>query len=366
MASPLPNEMLAAVFENLHADALAQVVRVSRRFHAVGERILYTNVAIAESVPRSSPVPRRTVTFCSTLLAHPHLAEGTKKLAVRWATEAGPRAAYMPHIEPVLQLLNRALRILHGLEALELALGMAGGTLSPRGLLSDCAFPHLRLFALSGVGRGAPHKAHVAPEPPVEWFLASVPTLQHLRLADCHAALALPPDALPALRTFRGSAPTAASVLPGRPVALLSLVGHEFVTERDLAGIARSAARIRWLDLSAMSVTPLLLRDVSRHLSGVEHLKVKLALRHTLHHALSGISLLVGLTSVLGAFPELSQLDLSPTALDGIGTSNVADEQTLCDSWARGCPTLRHIIFPSGTEWLRRDDARWVPAGAAH
>ncbi|GJE93310.1 F-box protein [Phanerochaete sordida] len=362
MVNPLPNELLAAVFENLRSDALLQVVCVSRRFHAVGERTLYANVAIAEAVPRSAPVPRKTVTFCTTLLAHPHLAEGTRKLAVRWHTDAGPREPYLAPLEPVLALLNRALRLLRALDALELALGLSGGPLTSRGILAGCAFPALRTFALSGVGRGAPpHKTHAAPSPPVEWFLAAVPTLTHLRLGDCHEGLALPPGALPALRAFRGSAPTAASVLPGRPVAVLALVGHEFVTERDLAALARSSVRVRVLDLSAMSVTPLLLRDISRHLSGVAHLKVRLALRHTLHHALSGISLLVGLTSVLGAFPELSQLDLSPTALDGVGTSNAADEATLCASWGGGCASLRHIVFPSGTEWARRADARWAP-----
>lgn len=294
MASPLPNEMLAAVFENLQADVLTHVVRVCRRFHAVGERILYTNIAVAESVPRSSPVPRKTVTFCQTILAHSHLAEGVKKVTLRWLTESGPREPYMQHIEPVLQLLNHALQTLHGLESLELALGMSGGSISSRGILSDCAFPHLRLFALSGVGRGSlPAKTHPAPTPPLEWFLATTPTLVHLRLTDCYEVLHLAPADLPCLRTFRGSAPTAASVLPGRPVQLLSLVGHEFVTERDLERIASTSVRIRWLDLSSMSVTPLLLRDISRHLSGVEHLKVKLALRHTLHHAMSGIVSLI-------------------------------------------------------------------------
>ncbi|KIP07052.1 hypothetical protein PHLGIDRAFT_30161 [Phlebiopsis gigantea 11061_1 CR5-6] len=363
MTSPLPNEMLAAVFQTLQPDVLAQVVRVSRRFHAVAERILYTNILIGESVPRTAPIPRKTVTFCETVLTYPHLSDGVKKVAVRWLTDSGPRGPYTEHIEPVLQILNRALRTLHHIESLELALGMSGGSISSRGILSHCSFPSLRLFALSGVGRGnLPAKAHPNPTPPIEWFLSATPSIQHLRLADCYEVLELAPTDMPHLCTFRGSAPTAASVLPGRPVQLLSLVGHEFVTERDLESIARASVRIRWLDLSSMSVTPLLLRDISRHLFGVETLKVKLALRHTLHHAMSGISLLVGLTSVLGAFPALAQLDLSPTTLDSVSTSNTADERTLCASWAGGCPTLRHIIFPSGTEWRRRDDARWVPA----
>jgi hypothetical protein len=290
MATPLPNEMLAAVFENLQPEVLAQVMRVSHKFRAVAERILYTNIAIADPLPRSSPIPRKTVAFCETILTYPHLQDGVKKVAVRWHTESGPRNQYMQHVEPVLQLMNRALKLLYNIESLELALGMSGGSISSRGILSECEFPSLRLFALSGVGRGnLPAKSHPDPTPPIEWFLSATPSIQHLRLADCYEVLHLGPTDLPHLCTFRGSAPTAASVLPGRPVQLLSLVGHEFVTERDLERIASTSVRIRWLDLSSMSVTPLLLRDISRHLFGVECLKVKLALRHTLHHAMSGI-----------------------------------------------------------------------------
>ena len=141
MANPLPNEMLEAVFHNLQPEVLAQVVRVSRRFRAVAERILYTNIIVTDSLPRSVPVPRRTVTFCETIVLYPHLSEVVKKVSVRWLTESGPRDQYMQHVEPVLQLLNRALKTLYNVESLELALGMSGGSISSRGILSDCAFP---------------------------------------------------------------------------------------------------------------------------------------------------------------------------------------------------------------------------------
>lgn len=219
----------------------------------------------------------------------------------------------MPYIEPVLKAMNETLRRLHSLEHLDLALGLSGGpTISSRGILNGCRFPALRLFSLSGVGRGSlsiksyqqqqyhHHHPHLhqhnllAAEPPpplmdISWFLSATPSIQHLRLPDFHEPLTLRHTDLPFLSSFRGSAPTAASVLPGRAVQLLALVGHEFVTESDLEKMAMGSVRIRWLDLSGMSVTPILLRDISRHLFGVEFLKLKLALRHTLHHALSGI-----------------------------------------------------------------------------
>ncbi|KAI0825533.1 hypothetical protein BC629DRAFT_5536 [Irpex lacteus] len=361
----LPNEMLAAIFSNLQPDTLARVVQVSHRFRAVAGIILYTHVLITDSLPRTSPIPYKTAAFCSTISRYAALPAVVKKLSVRWQTDSTTTSNphdYMPFIEPVLQALNTALRALTSLESLELAFGLSGGTFSSRGVLTDCTFPALRVFSLSGVGRGSPNvKAHPDPTPPIEWFLSGTPSIQHLRLGDCYEPLHLHPSDLPSLVTFRGSAPTAASVLPGRPVQCLSLVGHEFVTDRDLERIAMTRGSVKVLDLSSMSVTPLLLRDISRHLFGIEYLRVRLALRHTLHHAMSGISLLVGLTSVLGAFPELNQLDLSPTALDGVAAGNTSDERVLCSSWSSGCPSLQHIIFPSGTEWSRGRNNTWAP-----
>ena len=346
----LPNEMLASIFVHLAPDDLYECTLVSRRLRAVAERLLYTSVTLSDvlplaslSVPPSmsmsiaggsigyrcqtyacppslpSPLPHRTRSFCSTILKRQDLAEYVKRLTVRWHPElASPssssgemelpyicadtvlvsvhgRPDVLRYILPVLQELNAALRTLPALESLDLALGLPGTGLDPHIVLEHCTFAHLRYFALSGVGRGAlPPKVFPSPTPTagLSAFLVRSPQLQHLRLTDCYEPLQLPPDALPVLSAFRGSAPTAASVLPGRPVQLLSIIGDRFVTEASLRAIAstKEGTTIRWLDLSGMSVTPLLLRDFSKHLgSGVEFLKVKLALRHTLHHALSGI-----------------------------------------------------------------------------
>ncbi|KAH9852174.1 hypothetical protein C2E23DRAFT_731637 [Lenzites betulinus] len=370
----LPNETLHAIFDNLTPAGLAVVLRASQRFRLVAEHILYTSITIVESLPRAAPAPRHTATLAHTLLARPHLAAVVRRLAIRWQTDPGPRDDYVAAAGPVLDALHRALRTLAHLEQLDLALGLAGGTLDARIVLGGCAFPALRVFALSGVGRGSmspklyASAAGPAPPAPIAWFLAATPSIEQLRLPDCYEALALPSEALPLLATFRGSAVAAASVLPGRPVQLLGLVGHEFITERDLQRIAQASAPIRFLDLSMMSVTPILLRDISRHLCAVEVLKVKLALRHTLHFALSGISLLAGLSPVLGAFLALHTLDLSPTSVDGIARGNALEERALCTTWARACPALRAVVFPSRTEWRREPGADvWVAddAGAA-
>ncbi|PIL25297.1 hypothetical protein GSI_13186 [Ganoderma sinense ZZ0214-1] len=371
MVMQLPNETLHAIFENLSPSSLTVVARASYRFHLVAERVLYTSIVIQESLPRDAPTPRHTHNCASTLLSRPHLAEVVRKFSIRWQTDMGPRDAYLPAVASALHALNAALRTLMTLEQLDLALGLAGTPLDAHAVLNGCAFPALRVFALSGVGRGA-----LSPKlyqgsttsASLSWFLAHSPTISTLHLLDSYEPLTLPPAALPHLQVFRGSAIAAAGVLPGRPVRLLGLVGHEFITERDLERIARSRSPIRRLDLSLMSVTPLLLRDISRHLgAAVEVLKVKLALRHTLHFALSGISLLAGLSPVLGAFPSLQQLDLSPTSVDGVGRGNALEESALCTTWARACPALRHVVFPSRAEWRRGGGAPdvWVADAGA-
>ena len=69
---------------------------------------------------------------------------------------------------------------------------------------------------------------------------------------------------------------------------------------------------------------------------------------------------------MLGAFPALAQLDLSATSVDGVGRGNALEESALCTTWARACPALRHVVFPSRTEW-RRDGAAdiWVADAGA-
>lgn len=57
----------------------------------------------------------------------------------------------------------------------------------------------------------------------------------------------------------------------------------------------------------------------------------------------------------------MQELDLSPTTLDAVGAGNASDELSLCYAWARDCHTLRHVIFPSKTEWMQANDETWFP-----
>jgi len=171
----------------------------------------------------------------------------------------------------------------------------------------------------------------------------------------------LPLEALPLLTSFRGSADAAASILPGRPVQYLSLIGEDSDVNRDnLPRMTYTTRPLRFLDLSAMSIRPMLLRNVSTYLPTIESLRLRLALRHTLHYSFSGIRILAGLSSVLREFPHLSFLDLSPTSVDGVGNS--FEELAICIEWHRVCPTLKRIIFPSQLQWMIDLNNSWTLA----
>ncbi|KAH9919573.1 hypothetical protein B0H21DRAFT_827386 [Amylocystis lapponica] len=209
------------------------------------------------------------------------------------------------------------------------------------------------------------------------------PTLVHLSLFNCYEPLRLPADVLPALASFRGSAITVACMLPARPVPALAavLVGHDFVTAADLAR-ADPLARPRRDECHAATATRHLAPPPRCHrpprpprapphtaLCALGHHEcvcplrtppAQVALLLALLPAPAAScypsppapapsapkSMLAGLTPVLGAFPELHQLDLSPTVVD-----QIAQDNALCTTWARSCVRLRHVVFPSKTEW---------------
>ncbi|EPT01219.1 hypothetical protein FOMPIDRAFT_45074 [Fomitopsis schrenkii] len=359
----LPTETLYAIFEHLqpHPSHLAQVARVCHRFRGVAEHILYAHILIQECLPRSSPFPHRTQRCCETLLARGDLHHAVRRFTVRWQTDTSVREQYQPFVQPVLFSLNHVLCVLAQLEALDFALDLVGVPVSVRTLLDGVCLPGLRLFALYGMGPGSIPVKHCPDALALQQFLASAPLLEHLMLGDLYSALELAAADLPLLTAFKGTATTAASIIPGRAVHHLALVGQDQIPSPTLAELARGRTPVRTLDLSAVSVTPNTLKDVSHYLRGVEHLKVRFALRHTLHHSFTGISILAGLAPVFSALPALHLLDLSatPALSGGLGTS--LEEVNLCQTWGRSCPSLRAVVFPSKTEWaLSGPEHIWV------
>jgi hypothetical protein len=305
-------------------------------------------------------VPAITLRCCETLSSYPHLAECVRRFHVRWQTDAVESPALLLLIAQ--NIAKSLVPTFRHLDSLELSFDLADYVVpdllatpsiptapTSTSFLPPSRLPDLRSLALHGIG-----------EPP-EPILRNHPALLHLKLGDYPRPLRLLPTDVPSLRSFRGHPATAASVLPGRPIETLGLVGLDPATEYDLARIAAGSRPVRSLDLSGTSVTPTVLRSVSRHLSHVEWLKVRLALRHTLHYALSGIRILTALTTVLSDFCNLRDLDLSPTnAVHYYADQNAVEEQRLCVAWTRACPSLRRVVFPSRTEWSLSEGGTWT------
>lgn len=301
----LPNETLAAIFDELPPSSLAVAACASIRFNAVAERILYSSIYIHDLLSEGSPLPLKTLRWCDAMRQRAHLFESAKKLHIRWQADSSAPPPSPQYLFTAGEQLADVLRFLTPLESLDLFLGPANLVpgLHPHyptmqvqmhaveRVICGCQFAHLRSCTL-----GAESLKGVQPYTGVlVAFLASHPTLRHLRLSDLHPRLhtaleALPTTALPHLSSFRGSADAAAALLPGRPVQYLSLVGQDSdVNRENLPRMTCATVPLRYLDLSAMSVRPMLLRNVSTYLPTVESLRVKLALRHTLHYSFSGI-----------------------------------------------------------------------------
>lgn len=311
----LPNEILTGILSFLPTVSLQQSLLISHRFRALTELLLYTSVSIQEVVQLTGSRdggPYKTWRWCRTILERPHLIQYVKSLTIKWFSDHHARQSsrhqYQTRpthpttpapvgdidLEPVFVELATILPNLTLLEFLELHLPTPTSrhpdsdthlALGSR-LLRPTCFPNLSNLAISGL------------VPPPQFFLPSCcPSLTTLRFSDIHELpYLLPHDALPNLSNFKGSPATAAAILPGRPVRSLSLVGSDYLRATEWEGISRVQSTIsstyhgiETLDLSGMTVTPNLLRDVARWIPTVKDLKIRLALRHTLHHALGGI-----------------------------------------------------------------------------
>ena len=274
LKNSLPNETLVAIFLDVSPAVLTSLARVCRQWRVVAEWYLYTNICISESLSSPFPgFPYNTTRCCKTIISHPHLAMGLRKFHLRWICND-----YVDHSDPRLHItlshISSVIGLSANLESLDLSLSLPSHPDYPDPSFpgGDVIFHSLRYLSLSGVGYLQYSR--------LLQLLRNMPSMQYLRLPDYDGDLSLHPHTLPSLTSFCGSPRAAATVLPGRPVQSLALVGQDGVTEADLSQMAKTSVPLRHLDLSAMQATLKLLRNVSRNLSMLESLKVKLALRY--------------------------------------------------------------------------------------
>ena len=275
----LPNETLDHVFVFLGPAALSALMRVCARFRGISERPLYTDVALTDSVdgdPNTVVAPPRTLACCNVIASRPYLAQCIRRLQVRWTRDRARRLTEC-RLEPVvMERLRELLRAANQIEVLELHLAGLPANYDFGVLLDKTTF-RLHRLALSG-----------PPDAQIERFLSTQPFITYLHLADHHRPVILSSQDLPLLETFRGNVRCAASIIPGRPVSALILSGHE-PSEQQLTALSCGREPVRNLDLSALSVTPTQLLTISKHLTALETLRMRLALRHTLHFTFSGM-----------------------------------------------------------------------------
>ncbi|KAJ3745768.1 hypothetical protein DFH05DRAFT_1395940 [Lentinula detonsa] len=362
LENSVPNEVLFEIFNNLPVSNLATLTSVSHGFNAVAEHILYSSISIRDILSTSSPFPCRTNRCCQSIMQRAHLGKSIRGFHIRWQIDVHTSSSCNFDLGPTLLKLERVLRsgILSSIESLELWLGPVNRVFQSsiphtiERIIYGSHFPQLTSCSLGAEwAKGLPSYSDV-----LDNFLGSLQLLRHLKLHDHHATLNLSPVALPILSSFRGSPATSASLLPGRPIQYLSLIGDDYdVNQEILTRFAKTTVPLRFLDLSGMSVRPILLRNLAAYLPAIEILKVRLALRHTLHYALTGIRLLTGLSSVLSTYHQLVHLDLSPTSVAG---GDAEQELSLCNEWYCACPSLKRITFPSHTDWFLDSEGLWI------
>ncbi|KIY52958.1 hypothetical protein FISHEDRAFT_34348 [Fistulina hepatica ATCC 64428] len=384
----LPNELLIAILEHLRSTDLCALSQTCRHLCAVAERVLYSSIVISEHLmecvlserPQERVcLPMRTLRCCDSLLRRPHLTSIVRQFSIRWQTAnaADHSHADSQRMSAVCARISCVLRSLVALERLELLLGPE---VDVNVVIRHCRLPALRYCALSAEAPLEVIPSFSAPSsasaPQLVEFLSHVPRLTHLRLhehlddhvqaARSHTLLAnpLPAGALPVLCAFRGSPAAAAALLPGRPVHYLSLSGQDDDFAVHLARLARTSVPVRYLDLATMAVRPGLLRSVAVYFPVVEGIKIRLALRHTLHYTMSGIRMLHALVSVLVDFKALAYLDLSPTEAEtrnchSVGSTERDNASELCIQWSYVCPTLIRVVFPSHAEY-RKINGIWT------
>lgn len=295
----LPNETLNTIFVYLSPSSLVALIRCCRRLQSVCERLLYSNIDIEENVdddfrdPNALVTPVKTDGCCTAVRRRPHLATGVKRISIRWTRSRrnGHRNGQPEHPLRLAPGTMSALKCLLHMAAstTTLILYLAGFRGSYREVLDQCTF-RLRSLSLGGrVAAPGVHSFEVGASSDIEWFLQHQPNIMHLHLPDTHRELRLRSGVdLPFLASFRGDARAAASLLPGRPVRALALSGSEPSEAALIAcGLARNP--IRSLDLAGLAVTPTQLLTISKHLTAPETLRIRLALRHTLHFTFSGM-----------------------------------------------------------------------------
>ena len=196
-----------------------------------------------------------------------------RKLSISWQINI-VKSETLPHS---CSLVSDNIRRLTLLDTLELSMGPSSKSTTPAMelVIRDLRLPNLRHCLLS----------YCTLKPSVMCaFIASHSGLRYLAVLEISESVMelVPHDALPELSIFYGTPSKAAFILTGRPVHHLLLAGRERdLSNKNLSRMALTSVPLRILDLSAMYVSPSVLRDIGAHLPTIEIFRVNLRLDQT-------------------------------------------------------------------------------------
>ncbi|KAF8343465.1 hypothetical protein F5887DRAFT_1135079 [Amanita rubescens] len=366
----LPNEILVHFFSRLSQHDLTKVALVSHRFNAIAERILYSSIDIDEKTIWRDDVPKRTLGWCDAMKRN-QLYDVPRKLSIRWVMFG--RFKTLSHS---CSLVNDNIRRLTLLDTLELSIGPCDSTPTMVDLIRDLRLQNLQHCLLNAGDPAWPGSFDYTPTSGnMCGFIASHSGLRYLAgSAFSEPALAIDlahHDYVPELSIFDGTPSGAAFILPGRPVYHLLLTGGQcdlILNSENLSRMALTSVPLRILDLSAMYMSPSVLRDIATHIPTIEILKVittTLIVSHPYLHLWWINHDLFYISSYFASFKKLNWFDLASSGKKIEVEMDV--QRSLCCSWHGFCPSLRHIFFPfvnyddsESTMWEWYDDRGWL------
>ncbi|EKM51232.1 uncharacterized protein PHACADRAFT_177898 [Phanerochaete carnosa HHB-10118-sp] len=346
----LPPEVLSLVFDETDTEDLPSVLRASSALYAIAFRSLYREISncktgqkrvqLLQSLARASDPA-----FHPTRLPSPTLVVRLLSLDFHSNTVTAN----------LLRLINRALRASTNLRELILEFSAANNFQPTSWCLLGTTFYLRRLY--TSVGLDATLFTWLAH--PNQRLLIELNLRGHQipsRYCGKGADLSLPPDALPALASFRSVHLDSACTtifLAGRPVQHVGLTLFPLSAHSALDGLCGTSVPVRRLTVLCLEehASEALVAEIAARLPGLESLHVVVLMT-----PYTSVKLHV-LASALTRFVALRYITFMAPDPPGADAFTVERERAVVVAWARACPTLRTVILPMGQVWYTEDGA---------
>lgn len=345
----LPPEVLSLIFDETDTQDLPSVLRASSQFYSIGYSSLYREipncktgrkrVQLLQSLARAADPA-----FHPARLPSPALAVRLLSLDFHSSNVNGN----------LLRLVNRALRATTNLQELLLEFSAANSFEPTSWCLLGTTFRLRRLY--TSVGLDGPLFSWLAHPNQQDITELNLRGHRMLRAKRSGSGAVLPPDALPALASFRSVHLDSASValfLAGRPVQSVGLTLFPFAAERSLDALRTTSTPVRRLTVLCLEepASDALVAAIAARLPALESLHVVILATPF------SAEKLMALAPILARFEALRYITFMAPDMPGTDKLTTDSERTIVTVWAEACPTLRTIILPMGQVWYSEDKA---------